>query len=245
MRARSGLIKFVSSALALTLLTACQNPPAATPNEAPNEAPNEPPSIIFMIGDGMGFEYISAYRYAHSELGADALTPTVFDDLLVGAATTYPDDDTWVTDSAASATALASGVKSYNGAIGLDRQQQPVTTLMEVARQQGWGTGAVVSVQVTHATPASFFTHHASRSMYDAIADSYAQQVSAGQWGFDVLLGGGYSHFVRDDKNWLPELSAQGLHIATAIEQLDAIEKTPVLGLFAPLALSSITVIIF
>lgn len=237
MRARSGLIKFASSAFALTLLTACQNPPAATPNEAPHEAPNEPPSIIFMIGDGMGFEYISAYRYAHSELGADALTPTVFDDLLVGAATTYPDDDTWVTDSAASATALASGVKSYNGAIGLDRQQQPVTTLMEVARQQGWGTGAVVSVQVTHATPASFFTHHASRSMYNQIADSYAEHVVGGASSFDVLLGGGYSHFVRDDKNWLPELAANGMQVVTTFDQLDTIAQTPVLGLFAPLAL--------
>lgn len=229
MRAYLGSIKWLSSALALGLLTACQSPPAPVPQTTP--------SIIFMIGDGMGFEYISAYRYANSKLGAVTLTPTVFDDLLVGAATTYPDDDTWVTDSAASATALASGMKSYNGAIGLDRQQQPVTTLMEVAKQQGWGTGAVVSVQVTHATPAAFFTHHASRNMYDAIADSYAQQISAGQWGFDVLLGGGYSHFHRDDKNWLPELTAQGLQIATTVEQLAALEQTPVLGLFAPLAL--------
>ncbi|WP_127347839.1 alkaline phosphatase [Pseudidiomarina mangrovi] len=229
MRAHSKRLKYPAIALAVGLLTACQSPAPV--------APSTPPSIIFMVGDGMGFEYISAYRYAHSELGAEALTPTVFDDLLVGAATTYPDDDTWVTDSAAAATALATGVKSYNGAIGLDTQQQPLTTMMEVAKQQGWGTGAVVSVQVTHATPAAFFTHHASRTMYDAIADSYAQQVSAGEWGFDVLLGGGQSHFVRDDKNWLPELTAQGLHIATEIEQLNQLQHTPVLGLFAPLAL--------
>lgn len=229
MRAHIGVVKFVSAAVTLGLLTACQSAPAP--------APSSPPSIIFMIGDGMGFEYISAYRYGHSKLGAKALAPTVFDDLLVGAATTYPDDDTWVTDSAAAATALAAGVKSYNGAIGLDSQQQPVTTMMEIAKQQGWGTGAVVSVQVTHATPAAFFSHHASRTMYDAIADSYAQQISDGQWGFDVLLGGGYSHFHRDDKNWLPELAAQGLNVATDIEQLATIQQTPVMGLFAPLAL--------
>lgn len=231
MRVVSSLFSYSVIAASAALLSACAEP---APTAA---AETSPPNIIFMIGDGMGFEYISAYRYAQSELGAPALTPTVFDDLLVGAATTYPDDDTWVTDSAASATALAAGVKSYNGAIGLDRQQQPVTTLMEVAKQQGWGTGAVVSVQVTHATPAAFFTHHASRNMYDAIADSYAQQITAGQWSFDVLLGGGYSHFHRDDKNWLPELTAQGLHIATAVEQLNDMQQTPVLGLFAPLAL--------
>lgn len=230
MRTHFRLSQYTAIALALGLVSGCNN----SANEPTETAP---PSIIFMIGDGMGFEYISAYRYAISELGAPALSPTVFDDLLVGAATTYPDDDTWVTDSAASATALAAGVKSYNGAIGLDRQQQPVTTMMELAQQRGWGTGAVVSVQVTHATPAAFFTHHASRQMYNQIADSYAEQVTAGQWGFDVLLGGGYSHFDRDDKNWLPELAAQGLQIATEFEQLPAIEKTPVLGLFAPLNL--------
>jgi alkaline phosphatase len=233
MRASSALFKYALIAASISLVSGCQPQPQSQSTIAAAEAPN----IIFMVGDGMGFEFISAYRYAHSQLGAEALTPTVFDDLLVGAATTYPDDDTWVTDSAAAATAFAAGVKSYNGAIGVDVQQQPVTTLMEIAKQQGWGTGAVVSVQVTHATPAAFFTHHPSRRMYDEIADSYAQQVTSGQWSFDVLLGGGYSHFDRDDKNWLAELSAQGMQIATSVEQLDSVEKTPVLGLFAPLAL--------
>lgn len=200
-----------------------------------------PPNIIFMIGDGMGFEFISAYRYAMSDLetaGTDGLQKTAFDDLLTGAATTYPEDDTWVTDSASSATALATGHKSYNGAIGVDADKHPQQTLMELARENGWLTGAVSTSQVTHATPASFFTHHPSRSMYNQIADSLATPVAEGQWSFDVLLGGGLSYFQRDDKDWLPELADQGMTIATEFDELADVTELPALGLFAPVGLT-------
>src|SRR5690606_31846436 len=133
--------------------------------------------------------------------------------------------------------ALATGVKSYNGAIGIDADKNPKQTLMELAREKGWSTGAVATVQVNHATPASFFTHHPSRNLYNDIADSYAQQVSEGGWSFDVLLGGGYSYFKRDDVNWLPELEQQGLQVVTELEQLDEVSASPVLGLFADKAL--------
>lgn len=200
-------------------------------------ATNQPPNIIFMIGDGMGFEFISAYRYAMSDRNADQLQPTPFDDLLSGAATTYPDDNTWVTDSASSATALATGVKSYNGAIGMDANKHPQQSLMELAREHGWLTGAVSTSQVTHATPASFFTHHPSRNMYNQIADSLATPRADGSWSFDVLLGGGYDHFNRADKNWLPELQQQGMTVITEFNQLEALEQLPAMGLFAPIGL--------
>ncbi|RUO40822.1 alkaline phosphatase [Pseudidiomarina aestuarii] len=224
--------------VALAIAAAISTASCAT-TEAPSEAAADttPPNIIFMIGDGMGFEYISAYRYAMSELGADKLASTPFDDLLVGAATTYPDDDTWVTDSASSATALATGIKSYNGAIGMDANKHPQQTLMELARQNGWLTGAVSTSQVTHATPASFFTHHPSRNMYHQIADSMATPIADGQWSFDVMLGGGYAHFNRDDKNWLPELEAQGMTIVTEFEELPEVQQLPAMGLFAPIGL--------
>ncbi len=83
-------------------------------------AEEQKPNIIYIIGDGMGFEFITAYRYAMSDLDSKTIAKTEFDAMLKGAATTYPDDNTWVTDSAAGATALATGVKSYNGAIGVD-----------------------------------------------------------------------------------------------------------------------------
>jgi alkaline phosphatase len=222
-----------ATALVLASCSSTTNNSTTDTHTSNQQAPN----IIFMIGDGMGFEFISAYRYAMSERGAGKLAPTPFDDLLVGAATTYPDDDTWVTDSAAGATALATGVKSYNGAIGIDVDKNPKQTLMELARENGWSTGAVATVQVNHATPASFFTHHPSRNLYNEIADSYAQQVTNGGWSFDVLLGGGHSYFQREEKNWLPQLEQQGLQVVTTIEQLNNVSNAPVLGLFADKAL--------
>ena len=232
---KSVLSLAVLGTLAAFNLSGCQTTDNA--NAEVEAASTQPPNIIYMIGDGMGFEFISAYRYANSTLGADTLTPTVFDDLLVGAATTYPDDDTWVTDSAASATALATGVKSYNGAIGVDTEQHPQQTLMELARQHGWLTGAISTSQVTHATPASFFTHHPSRREYHAIADSLATPIAPGKWSFDVLLGGGYADFSRADKDWLPELREQGMTIITEFEQMDGLTRLPAMGLFAPVGL--------
>lgn len=196
-------------------------------------ADEQKPNIIYIIGDGMGFEYISAYRYAMSDLDSKTLAKTEFDGLLKGAATTYPDDDTWVTDSAAGATALATGVKSYNGAIGVDADKHPLQSIMEIARDKGWATGSVSTSQVNHATPASFFTHHPSRYEYNEIADQIATQVVAGEPSFDVMLGGGQSYFARDDKNWLDILPEHGMQIVTDMEQLEAVDSTPVMGLFA------------
>ncbi|HAS21579.1 MAG TPA: alkaline phosphatase, partial [Idiomarina loihiensis] len=102
------------------------------------QAEEQKPNIIYIIGDGMGFEYISAYRYAMSDLDSKTIAETEFDAMLKGAATTYPDDNTWVTDSAAGATALATGVKSYNGAIAVDSDKYPLQSIMELARENGW-----------------------------------------------------------------------------------------------------------
>ncbi len=89
-------------------------------------AGDAPKSIIYMIGDGMGPAFTTAYRYYHDDPNTDEIEPTVFDSILVGMAKTYPDDATYVTDSAASATALSTGIKSYNGAIAVDTDKKPI-----------------------------------------------------------------------------------------------------------------------
>ncbi|WP_417438503.1 alkaline phosphatase [Idiomarina sp.] len=197
------------------------------------QAEEQKPNIIYIIGDGMGFEYISAYRYAMSDLDSKTIAETEFDAMLKGAATTYPDDNTWVTDSAAGATALATGVKSYNGAIAVDSDKYPLQSIMELARENGWSTGSVSTSQVNHATPASFFTHHPSRYEYNQIADKIATQVVEGKPSFDVMLGGGQSYFNRDDKNWLDVLPEHGMQVVTDMQKLSSVDTTPVMGLFA------------
>ena len=119
---------------------------------------HQKPNIIYVIGDGMGFEFISAYRYAMSDLETKDMAETQFDHYLTGAAMTYPEDDTWVTDSAAGATALATGEKSYNGAIGMDNDKTSLKTVMEYAKESGYMTGSVVSniLSVTTKTGLSY-----------------------------------------------------------------------------------------
>jgi len=195
---------------------------------------HQKPNIIYVIGDGMGFEFISAYRYAMSDLETKDMAETQFDHYLTGAAMTYPEDDTWVTDSAAGATALATGEKSYNGAIGMDNDKTSLKTVMEYAKESGYMTGSVSTSQVNHATPASFFSHHPSRYEYNEIADLMAQQYIKEEASYDVLLGGGQQYFIRDDKNWIELLQQHGLNVIQDMQMLDQVEQAPVMGLFAP-----------
>jgi alkaline phosphatase len=193
------------------------------------------PNIILMIGDGMGVAHTTAYRYYISGASDGVIKETVFDSLFTGMSKTYPLDNTVVTDSAAGATALATGIKTYNGAISVDMDRKPLTTVLEAARLNGWKTGVVSTVQVTHATPASFISHNESRLNYNAIADSYLDDLINNQPKFDLLLGGGREHFIRKDRNLVNELRELSFSYIDDLNQLDTLKSLPVLGLFSPL----------
>jgi alkaline phosphatase len=96
------------------------------------------------------------------------------------------DPDEAVTDSAAAATAYATGVRSYNGAVGVDVNGDSVPTLLEAARAAGKSTGLVTTSQVTDATPAAFSSHVPDRSDQSEIARQIIEDTKV-----DVILGGG------------------------------------------------------
>lgn len=124
-------------------------------------------NIIFLIGDGMGSSYTSAYRYMKDDPSTKGMDKTVFDPYLVGAQMTYPDDDKQnVTDSASAATAMSAGVKTYNAAIAVDPEQKEVKTVLEQAKENGKATGLVATSEITHATPAAFGAHDISRKIW-------------------------------------------------------------------------------
>lgn len=199
-----------------------------------------PRNLIMVIGDGMGYPYLHAYRYFKDGRGmtdrAD-IEHTIFDRYLVGSASTYPADDTLVTDSAASATTLSSGVKTYNGAIGLDPNREPVKHMMQYANERGMLTGAVATTRVTHATPAAFFTHVESRRMESDIADQYASRDEDGNWRFDLLVGSGTRFFVREgdeDNEAVDHLSYfrnNGMRVAESYEALQTQQRLPLIAL--------------
>jgi len=91
----------------------------------------------------------------------------------------------WATDSAAAATAMATGVKTFNGALGVDVSGRPVRNLTEVAIDLGRSAGVITSVPLCHATPAGFVVHVGNRGSYRAIA----QQMLASR--LSVIMGAG------------------------------------------------------
>lgn len=196
-------------------------------------AETAPKNVIYMIGDGMGPAYTTAYRYFKDDPTTKSVEQTVFDTMLTGMARTYPDDHTVVTDSAASATALSSGHKSYNGAIAVDTDKKPLKTMLEIAKQRGMTTALLATSQINHATPASFAAHNESRNNYDEIANDYIDNKIAGKLPVDLMLGGGIKYFIRDDRNLVDEFKAAGYQYGDDIQNLDQITQLPAIGLYA------------
>ncbi|MGJ8693169.1 MAG: alkaline phosphatase [Thalassotalea sp.] len=194
-----------------------------------------PKNIIMVVADGMGSHYPSAYRFYKNKINNNDIKKTIFDKHFVGTVNTTPDQGSnFVTDSAAAATALAAGVKTYNGAIGLDINKQPVETVMEYAKKIGKNTGIVVTSEVVHATPASYISHVVNRKNKHEIADQFFDQRINGKFKFDILLGGGQSFFARKDRNLITEFKNAGFQYITDYQALTKLKaNTPVLGLFA------------
>ncbi len=142
----------------------------------------KPKNIILFIGDGMGVPQITAGRTVKGELQLERFRE-------LGLLITHS-ADSYLTDSAAGATALATGVKTYNGAIGVDMDKKPLKTVLEYAEQAGKATGLVSTSSITHATPASFAAHVDSRKKDNEIAESMSRS------GVDVLIGGGLGYFL-------------------------------------------------
>lgn len=198
----------------------------------------QPKNIIMVVADGMGTSYTTGYRYFNDDRATKNIEPSIFDQYLVGMISTYPDSTSgYVTDSAAAATTLASGVKTYNGAIGVDIKKQPLTSVLTVAKQQGKKTGVVVTSRINHATPAAYLTHNSSRENYLEIADSYVEN----EYKADVYFGGGRADFIRQDRDIINEFKQAGYQYIHDYQQLAGIKKEkPVIGLFADYALPAV-----
>jgi sugar lactone lactonase YvrE len=153
--------------------------------DPPNRSPAQ--AIILFIGDGMGEAHRTAARWsAVGQSGALAMDRMPF----VGWSRTASADNP-VTDSAAAGTAIATGVKTNNGMIGQDPDDNPLTTILERAQAKGMAVGLVTTVQMAHATPASFAAHVPDRNMMAEIASQMVLTTEV-----DVLLGGGEDEFL-------------------------------------------------
>ena len=143
-------------------------------------------NVIVLQGDGMATAQRDLIRLVSvgNKEGQDLVTNRLEHTGLVHTDPLDPEEA--VTDSAAAATAFSTGVKTFNGAIGVDAQGNPVRTLLEDARRAGKATGLVTTSQVTDATPAAYAAHVSDRAEQSEIARQYLDSSKP-----DVILGGG------------------------------------------------------
>jgi alkaline phosphatase len=165
-------------------------------------------NVIFMIADGCGFNQILATDYyQHGEAGQHihqkTFTPLAmstysadgqgYDPEKFWSDPGYPKEN--ATDSAAAATAMATAIKTYDSAIGVDLDKQPVKNIVEAAEEKGKATGVITTVPLAHATPGAFVAHEAKRNDYKAIARDMLVDSKA-----DVIMGAGNPWFDNDGK---------------------------------------------
>lgn len=187
-----------------------------------------PDNIILFIGDGMGVAHVTAGKTVNGTLNLEQFKT-------MGLLTTHSYDE-YITDSAAAATALATGFKTYNGAIAVSPQKKSLKTVLEYAEEQGKSTGLVATSSITHATPACFAAHVDQRSKQDVIAEHLIQS------GVDVLFGGGMGYFLPashtnskrvDEKNLMTQLEQDYTVIRTPAEFKKLGTLPRAVGLFA------------
>ncbi len=177
-------------------------------------------NIILMIGDGMGAAQVYSGYVANK--GNLYITQCP----VIGLAKTYSADNL-ITDSAAGATAMATGKKTRDGYVGIDTKQKPVETILEYANKNGLATGMVVTSSITNATPACFIAHVLSRDFNESIATYFLKT------DIDIFIGGGRMFFNArtDGVNLLNKLREKHYQIITSPAGLDSIHSTKVAGL--------------
>lgn len=174
---------------------------------APRFAAN-PKKIILLIGDGMGVAQL------YGGFTANKGRLNIFNMPVTGFTQTYSNSD-YVTDSGAGGTAIATGVKTNNGSIGVDASDKAVKSILHLAEEKGLATGLVSTSAITHATPAAFIAHVPNRSSYEDIALDFLKT------DIDVFIGGGRKHFDEraDGRKLSRELEQKGYRVAFSLDE--------------------------
>ncbi len=173
----------------------------------------KPKNIILLIGDGTGLaQLFSGYTANQGALSLFQIKDIGFS--LTSAS------DSYITDSAAGATAMATGVKTKNRFVGVDSLGNKLIPITDRFKEKKFRTAIISNGDITDATPASFYAHQPERSLSEAIALDFLNTKN------DILIGGGLAAFTKrtDKRNLLAELSHKGYTISEKFSSLDAIE---------------------
>lgn len=173
--------------------------------------PNKPFNIILMIGDGMGISQITAGYYGNgSTLNLEQFNS-------IGLIKTNSATDI-ITDSAAGATAFATGKKTRNGMISMTPDSLELKSILDYCEENGMASGLVVTSTITHATPACFYGNQTQR--YSVNEQLVSQLMNH---DIEVFMGGGKAYFDNraDGINYLDTLVARGYAVFDSIQQVD------------------------
>ena len=257
-----GIVALVLSVAAITLAV---NKSDSNASSEQCDGSSLPQNVIFFISDGMGVSYTTVTRdvIERGKLASGGVQPRsmILDAIASGTMKTRS-LESLVTDSAAAATALSTGMKTFNGwvsdVVGLEGKTvedlprnetsgkvlfeqgqvgkvRQVKTVLEGAEEKGLWTGLVSTARITHATPAAFSSHTPDRNLEDIIAQ---QQIDH---GIEVLLGGGRSYYLpqsmsgskrTDDIDIISQAKEKGYSYVETAAEMANIRTVPLLGLF-------------
>lgn len=210
--------------------------PATVPSQTGRVVNRTPKYVFFFLADGAGpthLEIARQYRqYIHKE--GMVIVDKIMKEGSLGVMTTHA-ANSLSTDSAAAATAMASGCKAKIGALGVCADDTVAVSAMEIARRRGMKLGLATNSMIYDASPAAFVCHVANRKDYPAILRRYMDMAP------DVLLGGGLDQFLpkgqpgsqrTDDSDPIAEFAKLGYQTVSNLAQLERASSGKVLGLF-------------
>ena len=230
---RLAVLRFAFAAIAAcgVALAGCAGVPGG---ESQAQAPK---NIIIMFADGAAPTQWDFGRYSSKVLRQQpfATTDRVFREGTVGLLVTGS-NDAYVTDSAAAASAMSTGLKVANGVVAIAPDGRSMPTVMEAAKARGKRIGLVTTAMVYDATPAAFSIHAMSRNDSQALVDQYLALEP------DVLMGGGADYFLpegvshgkrKGGRDIIAAFRARGYEVVGNTAQLRSAAGPKLLGLFA------------
>ena len=191
-------------------------------------------NIIFLVSDGMSIGTLTmADAMMRRKLGKRSRWIEAYETGSVKRALMdTASADALVTDSAAAGSSWGGGVRVPNGKLNMSAEGEKFEPILQKFKKAGKSVGCVTTVQITHATPASFCVNMKHRSMQDEIAAAYLDLK------FDVMMGGGLEHFDgtkrKDKRDLFGDFSKNGFGVAKTKAEMNALANTnkPVLGVY-------------
>jgi len=219
-----------------TVIVAWISFPTTVPSQTGRVINRAPKYVFFFLADGGGATHLEIARqyrqYIHKE--GMVIVDKIMKEGSIGVMTTHA-ANSLSTDSAAAATAMASGCKAKIGALGVCADDTVAVSAMEIARQRGMKLGLATNSMIYDASPAAFVCHVPNRKDYPAILRRYMEMAP------DVLLGGGLDQFLpkgqpgsqrTDDSDPIAEFANLGYQTVGNLPQLERARSGKVLGLF-------------